>query len=104
MRMPAYSPDALRRWPDLEAPELLATDAADRLILDESAVARSEAPDGSIVVIGDAYGALTLGSADAGATGIRVHQDPLAGERSLAAGRSRSRRRRLVPRKNSPGR
>ncbi len=83
--MPAYSPDALRRWPDLEAPELLATDAADRLILDESAVARSEAPDGTIVVIGDAYGALTLGSADAGATGIRVHQDLLAGERALEA-------------------
>jgi 16S rRNA (guanine1207-N2)-methyltransferase len=83
--MPAYSPDALRRWPDLEAPELFATDAADRLILDESAVARGEAPDGTIVVIGDAYGALTLGSADAGATGIRVHQDLLAGERALEA-------------------
>ena len=83
--MPPYSPDALRRWPDLEAPELLATDAADRLILDESADARQHAPDGTIVVIGDAYGALTLGSADAGATGIRVHQDPLAGERALEA-------------------
>ncbi len=73
--MPPYSPDALRRWPDLEAPELFATDAADRLILDESASARRDAPVGSLVVIGDAYGALTLGSADAGATGIRVHQD-----------------------------
>lgn len=80
-----YSPDALRRRPDLEAPELQATDAADRLILDESLAARSEAPAGTLVVIGDAYGALTLGSADAGATGIRAHQDPLAGERALAA-------------------
>jgi 16S rRNA (guanine1207-N2)-methyltransferase len=80
-----YSPDALRRRPDIEAPELQATDAADRLIFDESLAARSEAPAGTLVVIGDAYGALTLGSADAGATGIRVHQDPLAGERALAA-------------------
>lgn len=83
-----YSPDALRRWPDVEAPELLASDAADRLLLDESAQARAAAPDGSIVVIGDGYGALTLGAADAGATGIRVHQDPLAGERALAANAS----------------
>ncbi|HYI51659.1 MAG TPA: methyltransferase [Microbacterium sp.] len=83
--MPSFSPDALRRWPDLEAPELFAADAADRLILDESASARQNAPDGTVVVIGDAYGALTLGSADAGASGIRVHQDLLAGERALEA-------------------
>ncbi|MET0828160.1 MAG: methyltransferase [Microbacterium sp.] len=83
--MPPYSPDALRRWPDIEAPELLATDAADRLILDESAEARHGAADGTIVVIGDEYGALTLAAADAGATGIRVHQDSLAGERALEA-------------------
>lgn len=79
-----YSPDALRRRPDIEAPDLLASDAADRLILDESAAARAAAPDGTVVVIGDEYGALTLGAADAGATGIRVHQDSLAGERALA--------------------
>jgi 16S rRNA (guanine1207-N2)-methyltransferase len=83
--VPPYSPDALRRWPDLEAPELFAIDAADRLILDESASARRDAPSGTLVVIGDGYGALTLGSADAGGTGIRVHQDPLAGERALAS-------------------
>jgi 16S rRNA (guanine1207-N2)-methyltransferase len=80
-----YSPAALRRWPDIESPDLLASDAADRLILDESAAARELAPDGTIVVIGDEYGALTLGVADAGASGIRVHQDSLAGERALAA-------------------
>jgi 16S rRNA (guanine1207-N2)-methyltransferase len=83
--MPSFSPDALRRWPDLEAPELFAADAADRLILDESASARQSAPNGTLVVIGDAYGALSLGSADAGASGIRVHQDLLAGERALEA-------------------
>lgn len=81
--MASYSPELLRRWPDVEAPGLVATDAADRLILDESAAARREAR--RLVVIGDEYGALTLGAADAGATGIRVHQDSLAGERALAA-------------------
>jgi 16S rRNA (guanine1207-N2)-methyltransferase len=80
----SYSPESLRRRPDIEAPDLLASDAADRLILDESAVARQSAADGEIVVIGDEYGALTLGAVDAGAAGIRVHQDPLSGERALA--------------------
>ncbi|MCU4672435.1 class I SAM-dependent methyltransferase [Microbacterium fluvii] len=77
--------DALRRWPDIEAPELVAADAADRLILDESASARAGLGAEEFVVIGDAYGALTLGAAAAGVTGIRVHQDPLTGEQALAA-------------------
>ncbi len=80
-----YSPDELRRWPDIEAADLPATDAADRLILDESAAARGDCPDGGLVVIGDAYGALTLGAVADGARGVRVHQDPLTGERALAA-------------------
>lgn len=83
-----FSLDALRRWPDVEAPDLVATDAADRLILDESASARHGAGDG-IAVIGDAYGALTLGAAADGARGIRVHQDALTGERALAANAER---------------
>ncbi|WZH35799.1 MAG: methyltransferase [Microbacterium enclense] len=80
-----FSFDALRRWPDLEAPGLLAADAADRLIVDESAEARAGLDDGQLVVIGDAYGALTLAAAEAGARGIRVHQDELTGEQALAA-------------------
>ena len=76
-----FSLDALRRWPDVEAPDLVATDAADRLLLDESAAARTGAGDGGIVVIGDGYGALTLGTAADGGRGIRVHQDPLTGVR-----------------------
>jgi len=76
---------ALRRWPDVEAAGLTASDAADRLLLDESAEARTGLGDGDIVVINDAYGALALGAADAGATGIRVHQDLITGERALAA-------------------
>ena len=64
--------DRLRRRPDLEAPGLVAVDAADRLILDLSAAARENTEAGAVCVIGDAYGALTLGAALAGATGIRV--------------------------------
>lgn len=81
--------DTLRRWPDVEAPELVAADAADRLLLDESTGARTALDEGSLVVIGDTYGALTLASAAEGARGIRVHQDPLTGERALAANAER---------------
>ncbi|WP_374974914.1 class I SAM-dependent methyltransferase [Microbacterium trichothecenolyticum] len=84
-----FSLDGLRRWPDVEAPDLVATDAADRLLLDASASARAGAEDGGLVVIGDAYGALTLTAAADGGLGIRVHQDPLTGERALAANAGR---------------
>jgi 16S rRNA (guanine1207-N2)-methyltransferase len=80
-----FSLDALRRWPDVEAPDLPAADAADRLILDESASARAEAGGDGLVVIGDGFGALTLAVAHGGGHGIRVHQDALTGERALAA-------------------
>ncbi|WP_322411768.1 class I SAM-dependent methyltransferase [Microbacterium invictum] len=75
--------DVLRRWPDVEAPDLVAVDAADRLILDVSEEARRDTAAGDVVVIGDAYGALTLASTGPG-EGIRVHQDSLLGERALA--------------------
>src|SRR6478752_6381692 len=84
-----FSLDGLRRWPDVEAPDLVAVDAADRLILDESAAARTDLAERRLAVIGDAYGALTLGAASAGARGIRVHQDPLTGERALHANAER---------------
>lgn len=74
--------DDLRRWPDVEAPELRAWDAADTLILDEAAALL---PAAEPVVIGDEYGALTLGALDRGAARVRVHQDSLAGELALAA-------------------
>lgn len=77
---------ALRRRPDVEAENLQAHDAADRLLLDTAAAELAAAGGGAVVVIGDSYGALTLGSASIhGLTGIRVHQDPLSGERALAA-------------------
>ena len=74
----------LRRWPDVEAPNLFAADAADRLLLERAADALDTCAPGGLVVIGDHYGALTLPAAAAGAAGIRVHQDALSGESALA--------------------
>ena len=83
--MPEFSFDALRRYPDVEADNLFAVDASDRLILDEAAPHLASAGTGEVVVIGDHYGALTLGAiAQHGATAVRVHQDPLSGELALA--------------------
>ncbi|MEY9952395.1 class I SAM-dependent methyltransferase [Leifsonia sp. EB34] len=74
--------ERLRRRPDVEAPNLFASDAADRLLAD---LAGDEVLGDGLVVIGDAYGALTLAAAARGARGIRVHQDPLTAERALDA-------------------
>ena len=81
---------ALRREPDVEAPDLVAVDATDRLLLDTAAPLIAAAPD-AVAVVDDAYGALTLGAvALHGATGVRVHQDSLAGEAALARNASRA--------------
>ncbi len=77
--------ETLRRWPDLETPELRAWDAADALLLDEAATSLAESSPGSVAVIGDDFGALTLGALERGAADVRVHQDPLTGERALDA-------------------
>lgn len=88
---------ALRRRPDVEAENLFAVDAADRLLLDELVALLTAAADAGrpvrpeeLVVIGDQYGALALGAAAAlrraGAPDpvrIRVHQDALASETAL---------------------
>ena len=66
----------------MEAENLFAADAADRLIAD---TAGDAVLAGGLVVSGDGYGALTLAAAARGARGIRVHQDPLTGERALDA-------------------
>jgi 16S rRNA (guanine1207-N2)-methyltransferase len=81
----AFSFDNLRRYPDVEAANLFASDAADRLILDTAAPALAASAPGETIVIGDHYGALALGAAAVhGVRGLRVHQDALAGERALA--------------------
>ena len=75
----------IRRYPDAEAPNLFAVDAADRLVLDTVAERDAELVDRTIAVINDRYGALTLGvAARHGITGIRVHQDSVTGELALA--------------------
>lgn len=79
---PGFPYDRLRRWPDVEAPNLFAADAADRLLAD---IAGDAVLERGLVVIGDAYGALTLAAAARGARDIRVHQDALTGERALDA-------------------
>lgn len=87
---PAFDLSRLRRYPDVEAPELVAVDATDRLVLDEAATALAEAGPGEVVVIGDRYGALTLGAvALHGARDVRVHQDALVHERALMANAER---------------
>lgn len=82
--------DALRRFPDVEADNLSAVDATDRLILDEAVAAHALNSARDVVVIGDNYGALSLGAAylmgldsepEPGA--IRVHQDLYTGTLAL---------------------
>lgn len=80
----------LRRYPDLEAPNLHAVDATDRLILDEASAALHAASGDDVVVIGDHHGALTIGAvARHGLSGLRTHQDRLLGERALHANAER---------------
>jgi 16S rRNA (guanine1207-N2)-methyltransferase len=89
-----FSFEVLRRFPDLDADNLVAVDATDRLVLAEAAAAieaaaaldaERQSQVGRVVVVGDRYGAMTLGAqALHGARDIRVHQDPITGERALA--------------------
>lgn len=87
----AFTFESLRRFPDLEADNLVAVDASDRLVLTQAATAIEAAPAGRVVVVGDRFGAMTLGAiAVHGARDVRVHQDPVTGEQALAhnAGRA----------------
>jgi 16S rRNA (guanine1207-N2)-methyltransferase len=80
----------LRRYPDVEAPNLHAVDATDRLLLDTAAEPLTAAGPGELVVVGDSYGALTLGAAARfGCDGIRSHTDPLAGQLARAGNAER---------------
>jgi 16S rRNA (guanine1207-N2)-methyltransferase len=84
--VPDFTLDALRRWPDVEGPDLVAVDATDRLLLDDAASALAEAAPGPVVTVGDRYGALTLGAvALHGVRDVRSHQDQRSGELALAA-------------------
>ncbi|MDQ6752892.1 MAG: methyltransferase [Actinomycetota bacterium] len=75
---------SLRRFPDVEAPNLFASDASDRLILADAAAALEGLDDGGLAIVGDRYGALTLAAASLyGVRGIRVHQDAMSAELAL---------------------
>ncbi|MBM7366080.1 class I SAM-dependent methyltransferase [Gordonia hydrophobica] len=74
----------LQRAPDVDGPDLAAFDAADRLILDQATDLIAGSAPGTVTVIDDAYGALTLGALAAGAVDVRSHQDALTGQRALA--------------------
>jgi 16S rRNA (guanine1207-N2)-methyltransferase len=81
----------LRRDPDVEAPELVAVDATDRLLLDLAGDLIARCGPGEVAVVDDGYGALTLGSvALHGARDVRVAQDLLVGELALARNAERT--------------
>jgi 16S rRNA (guanine1207-N2)-methyltransferase len=83
--------DLLRRAPDIEAPDLVAVDATDRLLLDEAAALFPACGPGEVLVVDDSYGALTLGAvALHRATDVEVWQDLLVGERALRANAERT--------------
>ena len=85
--MSTFPFESLRRWPDLESPELLASDAADRLLLSElehEVKADPSLLEAGLVVIGDNYGAITLAAlSELGFSSVRVHQDARSGELAL---------------------
>ncbi len=82
--------DDLSRAPDVQAPNLVAVDATDRLLLDSAADLLAACAPGEVVVVGDSYGALTLGAvALHGAQGVRVHTDRLTSEAALQANAAR---------------
>ena len=81
---------ALRRGPDVEAPDLVAVDATDRLLLDTAADLVAGSGPEDVAVVDDSHGALTLGLVGLhGVSGVRVGQDLLVGERALAANAER---------------
>ncbi|GAB3285033.1 methyltransferase [Sinomonas notoginsengisoli] len=84
---PGFPFETLRRFPDVEAENLQAFDATDRLLSARGAgLAASGGLAGhKIAVIGDAYGAITLQLASTGLRGLRVHQDLVTGRLALAA-------------------
>ena len=80
----------LGRFPDVEAANLQAWDATDRLLLDsvtDLLAAGVLRPGSRLAVVGDRYGALTLGALALDAAGwagpVRVHQDLITGEHAL---------------------
>jgi 16S rRNA (guanine1207-N2)-methyltransferase len=83
--------ELLRREPDVVAPDLVAVDATDRLLLDTAADLIAACGPGEVAVVDDSYGALTLGAVGRyGAREVRVSQDLLVGELALARNAART--------------
>ncbi|MEV8218182.1 methyltransferase [Microbacterium sp. NPDC077391] len=81
--MPELDYSRLRRYPDVEAPNLQAWDATDQLLVQRAL--DTGIAGGETAIIGDEYGAIALALADAGVQGLRAHQDLITGRRALAA-------------------
>ena len=64
----------------------VAVDATDRLLLDEArAFVRGGGDDDGVVVIGDRFGALTVGLLALGVPRVRLHTDAVTAERAVLA-------------------
>jgi 16S rRNA (guanine1207-N2)-methyltransferase len=76
---------ALTPWPeDGSRPDgPVAVDATDRLLLDEAAPFLSQAGPGDVVVLGDRFGALTLGALTLGPGAVRTSTDAVTAETAL---------------------
>ena len=74
---------ALSKAPDPEGEGIPAGDAADRLIVDLAAATIRKSSTGTVVTVGDRYGALTLASMSLGARGVRVCQDSITSQIAL---------------------
>lgn len=77
--------DALVPWPEdgSRADGPVAVDATDRLLLDEAAPLLATSGPGDVVVLGDRFGALTLGALTLGAPDVRTHTDAVTAEAAL---------------------
>ncbi|NOV99397.1 class I SAM-dependent methyltransferase [Isoptericola chiayiensis] len=77
--------DRLVPWPDdgTRADGPVAVDATDRLLLTEAAERLATAAAGDVVVVGDRFGALTLGVLALGAPDVRTHTDAVDAEVAL---------------------
>ncbi len=77
---------ALTPWPQdgSRADGPVAVDATDRLLLDEAAgLLAATGSDGPVAVVGDRFGALTLGALALGADDVRVLTDALTAEAAI---------------------
>jgi 16S rRNA (guanine1207-N2)-methyltransferase len=75
----------LTPWPEdgSRADGPVAVDATDRLLLDEARPLLAGARPGDVVVLGDRFGALTLGALALGAPDVRLHTDAVTAEAAV---------------------